>query len=377
MRPYPESLAIAGAWGYIGRRFLDAAQRRRIRTWVLDPGEAPADIDLQSMTRVVDEAEFYGLPAEMFHLAMHPEQRGKALDLLLARPDLERLAILNEKPMAAPEDPQQCQRLLDAVAQSGALMLFDFPELFDPLTERILNHLAVYKNVQITDVYVRRGKDREDRQNPRNYKRIVPIQYQESVHCLAFVLYLLGRLRGNLDAIFSAGLTLRGEARPYSPPNPQIYPYVVDGWCSYHLALGPIRVDGQTDFKAGAEGIKQRVIVGSGDGRPFHIEVDFQEGRKRLTIDGMDQTLDPAANSYENVLRTYTRWRHASSREELMGQVYPNPAFARVAFQLSSVLWRCCHDRQPIHLATLSDLLAFDAGFGEAVPSLGTYAHQG
>jgi hypothetical protein len=56
-----------------------------------------------------------------------------------------------------------------------------------------------------------------------------------------------------------------------------------------------------------------------------------------------------------------------------MDGLYPNPAFARVTYQLSSVLWRSSHSGGPLHFASLDQLLAFDAGFREAVPTLAKY----
>jgi predicted dehydrogenase len=374
MRPYPESLAIAGAWGYIGRKFLDAARRRRIRTILFDPGDPPEEFDGTSVERIADEDQFYASRAEWFHLAMHPQHRQRGLDRLSARASGgDEIAVLNEKPMAAPESPEQCVELVDRAEQTGMLMLFDFPELYDPLTDRILDHLRTFRDLRITDLYICRSKDRESPGEPRNYKPMVPIQYQESVHCLAFLVFLLARLRGGIAEVFQEGLTLSGSAKPYQPPNPEIYPYVVDGRCHYRLALGPLNVDGQTDFKAGADTAKQRILSGTGDGRPLRIEVDYQEGRKRLLINGMDRTIDPAANSYDNVLRTLTRWRRSQSRQELMSGLYPNPAFARVVYQLSSVLWRSCHDGKPIRLNSLDELLAFDAQFRQAAAGFARY----
>ena len=72
---FPGSIAIAGAWGYIGRKFLDVALARGLKTFVYDPGPPPDDVDLGRLTRVADEAEFYRLEAELFHLAVHPEHR--------------------------------------------------------------------------------------------------------------------------------------------------------------------------------------------------------------------------------------------------------------------------------------------------------------
>ena len=87
--------------------------------------------------------------------------------------------------------------------------------------------------MKIESIEVQRSKDREDPANPRNYKRIVPVQYQESVHCLAFVLNLLANIRGSLETVFAHGLTVTAHSEPYAPPNPAEYDYVVDGMCEY------------------------------------------------------------------------------------------------------------------------------------------------
>ncbi len=369
MRPYPKSLAIAGAWGYIGRKFLDAARRRRIPMLVFDPGDTPEDVDETSFEQISDSQQFYASHVDWFHLAMHPQHRQAGLEQLLARAAAgEEIAVLNEKPMATPESPEQCLELVQQAEQAEMLMLFDFPELYDPLTERIVAHLSSFRDLRITDIYLCRSKDRESPAQPRNFKPMVPIQYQESVHCLAFLVYLLARLHGDTAAVFQHGMTISGQAAAYQPPNPEIYPYVVDGRCNYHLRLGSLSVEGQTDFKAGADTTKQRILSGMGDGQPLHIEVDYQEGRKRLLINGMDRTMDPAANSYDNVLRTMTQWRRSEPRQKLMSGVYPNPKFAHITYQLSSVLWRACQDKSSIHLESLDDLLTFDAAFRPTPP---------
>ena len=160
---FPGSIAIAGAWGYIGRKFLDVALARGLTTFVYDPGPPPDDVDLSRLVLVRDEADFYRLDAELFHLAVHPEHRRD--DLLLARPGPP--PILNEKPMAEPGHPQRCRRVVAAVDASRAVMLYDFPELFDPLTARILDFLGGFRDLRIAGISVQRSKDREDPGNPR------------------------------------------------------------------------------------------------------------------------------------------------------------------------------------------------------------------
>jgi predicted dehydrogenase len=336
----PTSVAIAGAWGYIGRKFLDAALARDLQVFAYDPGPLPVDLDPSRFARIADESEFYSLRTDLYHLALHPEHR--RLDLLLARD--EPLLILNEKPMAAPGRPDECDRVVAAVEASEASVLYDFPELYDPLTARILDHLAGFRDARITEISVQRSKDREDPANPRNYKRMVPIQYQETVHCLAFVLLVLAHVKGGLAAALADGVRLAGESDPYEPPNPEAYPEPVDGRCRYRASFGGVAVDGLTDFKRGAPWAKRRTIRGVGDGRPFEIEVSYLEGAKSLRIDGEARPCDPSANSYEHVLATAWRWSRRSDRRELMGGLFPNPRFARATYRLSSALWQSCRD---------------------------------
>jgi predicted dehydrogenase len=355
----PGSIAIAGAWGYIGRKFLDVALVHGLTTYVYDPGPVPADVDPGRLTLVPDEADFYHLAADLFHLAVHPEHR--RLDLLLAR--REPLLILDEKPMAAPERPERCRQIIEAVDASPAIVLFDFPELFDPLTARILDFLAGFEVVTLREMEVQRSKDREDPANPRNYKRMVPIQYQETVHCLAFVLHLLASTRGSLRAALSGGIRISGRSDPYEPPNPEAYPHVVDGRCRYRASFGDVQVEGTTDFKRGAPWAKRRVIRGVGDGTPFEIDASYLEGAKYLRFNGVDQSCDPKSSSYEHVLTSTIQWARRFSRARLMEGTFPNPRFARATYQLSSALWRSCREESEIAFGAADDLDSWDAGF--------------
>jgi predicted dehydrogenase len=360
---FPRSIAIAGAWGYIGRKFLDVSLSRGLTTFVYDPAPAPDDVDLRRLIRIDREADFYRVSAGIFHLAVRPEHR--RLDLLLAR--REPLLILNEKPMAQPECPEHCREIIEAVDASRAIVLYDFPELFDPLTTRILEYLGRFREVHVQEIFVQRSKDREDPANPRNDKIMVPIQYQETVHCLAFALHLLAALKGSVPAALGGGVRIRGHSDLYAPPNPVAYPYAVDGRCRFQASLGDTRVDGYTDFKRGSAWAKRRVIRGIGDGDPFEIEVSYLEGRKSLRINGVDQPCDPTANSYEQVLATAFRWSRQIERAGLLEGLFPNPRFTRVTHQLSSALWRSCQDQREVSFGSLAELDSWDAGFAQEV----------
>jgi predicted dehydrogenase len=368
-----QSIAIAGAWGYIGRKLLDAATELGLTTYACDPGPMPEDVDPAAFTRIGDLRELCQLDVDLFHLALHPQHRAPALEVLLRRAQDKPLLILNEKPMAEPEDPAQCRATIQAVEATRALMLFDFLELFDPMTHAITDYLAEFDQVKISEVSLYRGKDREDPERPRNYKKMVHIQYQESVHCLAFLLNLLGSVEGDMEAVFDGGLTATAEALPYSPPNPQDYPYVVDGQVIYKLQLGDVQVDGRTDFKSGAPFSKRKVIRGMADGQPFTIEADHLEGSKYLRINGQDQGFAPDASAYQHIIRTLGNWSRNMDPVWLMHGAFPNPRFARLTYQLSSVLWRSSFLGESMRLESCEELIRFQADFAEAVPRFGRY----
>ena len=280
MNTLPGSIAIAGGWGYIGQQFLHAALRLGLKVYVHDPGPPPESVAALPIEIVSDEAAFYQLPADLFYLALHPAHREPALEALFKRAAAgERILVLNEKPMAAPEEPERCRILAEQYQSPQLIMLYDFIELFDPMTERINAFLAQFNEVTLGECWMYRSKDREDPANPRNYKIMVPIQYQETVHCVAFLLSLLGNIRGGLDAALADGLSVQGVSQPYAPPNPEAYPEAVDGKLDGTLTIGDCVTRLHTDFKAGASFTKRRVLKGAGDGKPFEIEADRTEGR--------------------------------------------------------------------------------------------------
>ena len=97
------SIAIAGAFGYIGRHFLEAATNLGITTYILDPADPPDGLDWTKCTRMVTEADFYALDVDVFHLALHPQHRGLGIRQLLYREGTDPPTILIEKPMVSPK----------------------------------------------------------------------------------------------------------------------------------------------------------------------------------------------------------------------------------------------------------------------------------
>lgn len=373
-RQQPTSIAIAGAWGYIGRKLLDAASDLDIAAFVHDPGPLPPDVPADRYSRIEDANVFYHLGVDMYHLALHPEHRRCGMGILLQRSPTERFLILNEKPMATPENPDDCRSVIRDTKAANAVVLYDFPELFDQMTQQILAYLNRFERVQIESMSFVRSKDRESQANPRNYKRMVPIEYQESVHCLAFALYLLGQQAGELETVFQRGLRANAVSGPYQPPNPEIYPYVVDGRCEYTIDVGGVYIEGLTDFTSGASWSKRRVLRGRADGKPFTIEAEYLEDHKQLVINGVDQACDPVASSYSQIILTAWHWFQSVPGDQLINGIFPNPHLAHVTYQLSSVLWHSAHEQCAVSVNSLHELLEFDAGFARRVAGFPRYA---
>ncbi len=360
--PLPRSLAVAGGWGYIGRHFVDAAVALRIPVYVRDPGPIPTGIDQDRVRVIGTDEEFYGLPADFYHIGLHPRDRGAALGRLADRLlQGDHFMVLNEKPMAAPESPGECMELRRLVERAGMCMLFDFPELFDPMTLRVRAFLRSFNEVRIDEMRMTRSKDREDPANPRNYKIMVPIQHQETVHCLAWVFTCLAETRGGLDGVWDQGVSVEGVSAPYHPPNPQAYPHPVDGRFEGSVRFGNSVVRLLTDFTAKAPRSKRRTVHGVGDGNPFVIEAEYLEGHKFLAIDGKDIGFAQDANVYQAVIRQGWQWyRHPNLAE---ASLYLTPSFAHRSYLLSAMLWDACHLGGPRSVDSLEAFWNYTPGF--------------
>ena len=250
--PLPSSIAIAGIHGYMGRLIYDAAVQLEVPIiYGFDPGPRPADFACSSTLRMIaSERQFCELDADLFHIATHPDQRQAVYRLL------ERGRCVNiEKPMAHPAFPDECDRLRKAARGSAGSVLFDFVEAFNPCTLQVralLSRFRQHKDFRIDHIRCVRAKDREDRRNPRNRKVIVPIQFQETAHCLAMLLLVLDRPASFAEA-FPDGVTIEALSAPYNPPNPEDYP-VRDGRRKGHGRDPRRRLDDQPRHRLQAAG---------------------------------------------------------------------------------------------------------------------------
>ena len=209
--------------------------------------------------------------------------------------------------MAHPAHPAECRRLCEAARNSKATVLFDFVEVFNPhsfLIRDMLRRLAGYRDFRITQIRCERSKDREDPRNPRNRKVIVPIQYQETAHCLAMLLFVTDRSASFAEA-FPQGMTVAASAAPYDPPNPEDYRYgVVDGKVTGEIRAGDMTVRICTDFKRrGGVPFKCFSIEGVANRRAFRIESVFDGTREKVLLNGKVVATAGRANRHQNIIR--------------------------------------------------------------------------
>ena len=358
MSEEPRSIAIAGGWGYIGQKFIEAACRLGLRVFVFDPAPMPGNLAGLPIHVVDDEARFYALPVDLYHLALHPDHRMFALTRLFERggsPDAP--VVLCEKPIADPADPDHGRWLIEKTKASGVIVLYDFIELFDEITLRVQRLLRGFDQVELTGVRLWRSKDREDPANPRNYKLIVPIQYQETVHCIAYLFSLFAHMPAGLEGALDSGLRVTGDSQLYCPPNPQDYPVPMDGKLDAEVLIGETEVRFHTDFKAGADLTKRRVIEGIGDGKPFRIEAEHLEGQKYLIVNGVREDSPPDADAYEQVIMRSIHWARRRDHDAITTDLqYPNAPFAWYTYLLSAMLWDSCAESMDKTVHTAREL---------------------
>jgi predicted dehydrogenase len=371
--PVPASIAIAGIYGYIGQLIYRAAVDAGVpKIFGFDPGPKPAGFRYSGrLTMLRLEEAFYELDADLFHIATHPDRRQGVYRLL------ERgRHVTIEKPMAHPAHPAECQRLSEAARHSEATVLFDFVELFNPHSFQIrdmLRQLAGYRDYRITQVRCERSKDREDPLNPRNRKVIVPIQYQETAHCLAMLLFVTDRCASFAEA-FPEGMTVAATSAPYDPPNPEDYRYgVVDGKVTGEISVGDMTVSICTDFKRrGGVPFKCFSIEGVASRRAFRIESIFDGTREQVLFDGKVVASAGPGTRHQDIIRQAWRWHRERSTCPR-----PDADFASLVFGLSAALWASCHQGREVRIDTEAELQDTMERYPESVARRARYPGTG
>ena len=363
------SIAIAGINGYIGQLIYNAAVEVGVSNiFGFDPGPRPAAFRYSDrLTMIRREEQFYELDADLFHIATHPDRRQGVYRLL------ERgRHVTIEKPMAHPAQPAECRRLSEAARRSRATVLFDFVELFNPhsfLIRDMLRRLAGFHDFRIMRVRCERSKDREDPWNPRNRKVIVPIQYQETAHCLAMLLFVTDRC-GSFAEAFPRGMTVTASSAPYVPPNPEDYRYgVVDGKVTGELRVGEMTVSICTDFKRrGGAPFKCFSVEGVANRGAFRVESVFDGTHEHVLLNGKVVASADGGNRHQDIIRQGWRWH----REQSPGP-RPDAGFASLVFGLSAALWASCHEGREVRVNTEADLQETMQRYPESVARQALY----
>lgn len=103
--------------------------------------------------------------------------------------------------------------------------------------------------------------------------------------------------------------------------------------------------------------------------------MNYLEGAKYLRFNGQDEGIDAAGSSYVGVLQTFQAWLQSATAASIMAStLLPNPAFARLTYCLSSLLWRSSHDRRALTAQNADELQTLDVGFAAAAKGFARYA---
>lgn len=365
----PQSIAIAGIYGYIGKLIYNAALELGIeKVYGFDPGTMPSDFVTSDRLELLENAQdFYDLDADLFHIATHPDVREGVYRLI----ERDR-HITIEKPIAHPSQPAECLRLKHAVKASRASVYFDFVEVFNPRTFHILEILtdfAQHHDFRISSIYCERVKDREDPLNPRNRKVIVPIQYQETSHCLALLLYVLNR-GTSFDTVFPTGITVKGVSESYNPPNPEDYKCgVVDGKVEATITCNDLVIVLHTNFKKkGARPSKRFAVQGQAAGQSFCIEAVYDGFKEYLIVNGVPIATPGEQNRHKNIVTL--SW---SLHQQPGNALCPDVDFAWLVFGLSAALWESCFLGKAIKIRSTADLIEAMHSYPCSLPFLTEY----
>ena len=207
------------------------------------------------------------------------------------------------------------------------------------------------------------------RLNPRNRKVIVPIQYQETAHCLALLLIVINR-SSSFEEVFPDGIVVAASSVPYNPPNPEDYRFgLVDGKVSGEILVDGMTIGIHTDFKRkGARPFKRFRIEGLANHREFVIEAIYDGTGERIVFNGKAKSPCATASRHLDIVRQSWRWHCGPSTN-----LQPDVDFAWLVFGLSAALWMSCHEGREIRVKSEEDLRRAMQSYPD---SLARYAHH-
>ena len=351
----PSSIAIAGIYGYIGNLIYQAAVDLGVKKiYGFDPGVKPNIFRDSDRLEVLENQEsFYNLDVDIFHIATHPQLRQCVFHLIKKG---KRINI--EKPMAHPSQPEECFKLMNAVKNSSSSVYFNFVELFNPLTFEILSILDNFKqfdDFKITRIYSEICKNREDKTIYRNRKIIVPIQYQESCHCLAWIIFILNR-GSFFENVFPKGIEVKAVSEIYDPPNPEDYTFgVVDGKIVAKLFVEDLLIEIYNDFKRKdlKSPSKLLLVEYTAKNQHFRLELKYNGVNEYLLLNGEQIEKNFEQNRHKNTI--VKSWYY--HQQPTISKIKPDVDLAWLVFGLSATLWKSCFENRTVEIRSEADLI--------------------
>jgi len=358
-------VAITGANGYIGKLMaadlikLALRERREGSTQVPD-GKGIENIILYDARGVSPELRTPGLvdiapssphfcdsKSDVYYLALHPNDRDYYLDKLVPKGT----NILCEKPMSTANKPGLCERLIRQAEEYNPSLLYNYILIPHKITGMINDFLSQYSHVDIHNFEASFQKNRESRLKRRNRSVMETIEIQEAVHPIALFLYLMANVshqQVSFPNLFPEGVKVRAKSKFYDAPNQLEYRYKVNGYVGggiLTLSTPPTRVALRVNFKR-FDGNKPTLpekiirIRGTGDGKPFSIEANYQSDAEYLVIGGIKQELGQIS-PYEDVwIRAFQDFHDMRKGTR---RILADPSFSWLAYQLGMAMWFSSH----------------------------------
>ena len=254
--------------------------------------------------------------------------------------------------MAEPGRPERCRQIVAAVDASRAIMLYDFPELFDPLTARILDYLAGFRDLRLAGVL------RPAVEGPRGPGQ--PAQLQaDGPHPVPGD----GPLPGLRPLRPGGGAGGRGRCpgrrrpRGRASPTPtrrrtrRPIPTPSTAGAGTGRRFGGVRGRGADRLQAAMPRGPSGASSGASATAPRSRSTSptSKAGSTSASTASISRaTRRPTPTSTSSPRRSAGPGE--VDRDRLMDGLYPNPRFTQVTYQLSGALWRSCRDREEVGL---------------------------
>ena len=231
----------------------------------------------------MDEKKFYSLDLDYFVIAAPPSQRKQILKYF----DKNSNALI-EKPVSTTQDTKTAKAWRDKLSKSNSLILFDFPELFDPLTFTALNFFtekSKLKNkigtLKPCAYYLSRTKNREQN-NAFCRRETEDIELDESAHALAFLAFM----EQNMEEKLSMPTNIHNIGRHYESPVKGRKRVFGEAFSIMEMNNKPVMIE--DSFKDPLAWKRRKIVSQNEKKENFTVMVDYWESSKSIFVYGPD-----------------------------------------------------------------------------------------